>query len=257
MKKCRFTVFLAAVLCAVLSCGPAYANTKSAGDGYLIADDLYKMADYSGPYRMSDGSSLEIVWLKEDPGNVGFAGKDLESGERPLIIPMGYHMTYWFVIDNGLMEVKTKSQPVAPLYIEYKNENATGPMNQYLYRKNTDSAANTICYDLPQGYDYSKFGNYIISVKRVTKLTFDGSEAVYEVEEPESYLTSADGKTAILDQSPSEQIYRIEKGDTLRQLADRIYGDPDKWSILYRRNRSVIRSADRIYAGQMIVLPKM
>ncbi len=51
------------------------------------------------------------------------------------------------------------------------------------------------------------------------------------------------------------QYYTIEKGDTLSKIADRFYGDPQKYKDLFDANREVIQDPDKIYPGQKIRVP--
>lgn len=241
------------LLTVVLGSGPVYGKTPSVENGYLRADDIEQTPGYGSSYQLSDGTIVDIEWVKVGSGNVGFTGRELDSGEQTLIMPTGFKMTYWFVIDNGFREIRTPAQQVVPLYIEYKNENAARPSEQFLYKKNPAAAANTICYNMPQDFDYAELGNWIISVKRVIRVTSTTTDAEYESAEREVYLTNENGNASIIDWSP--QVYRVAKGDTLWNIADSLCGSPDRWKELYRPNQSVIQNPDKIYAGQMIVLP--
>jgi prophage tail gpP-like protein len=51
--------------------------------------------------------------------------------------------------------------------------------------------------------------------------------------------------------------YTIVKGDTLWSIATRAYGNPMKWSKIYRANASVLKSnnADLIYPGEVVYIP--
>ena len=51
------------------------------------------------------------------------------------------------------------------------------------------------------------------------------------------------------------QFYTIEKGDTLSKIAERHYGDANKWRSLFDANREVIEDPDKIYPGQTIRIP--
>ena len=49
--------------------------------------------------------------------------------------------------------------------------------------------------------------------------------------------------------------YTVQPGDTLSAIAGRFYGDPGAWPVLYQANRSQVRSADMIVAGQVLSIP--
>ena len=68
----------------------------------------------------------------------------------------------------------------------------------------------------------------------------------------------ADGMT-ISDGSQvggDDEFYVIEKGDTLWEIADKAYGDGNKFKQIVEVNREVIKDADRIFPGQKIRIPK-
>ncbi|MRJ02565.1 MAG: peptidoglycan-binding protein LysM [Epsilonproteobacteria bacterium] len=48
------------------------------------------------------------------------------------------------------------------------------------------------------------------------------------------------------------EIYEIQKGDTLWAIAERFYGDGNKWKKIFEDNREVIKDPDLIYPGQKI-----
>ncbi len=56
--------------------------------------------------------------------------------------------------------------------------------------------------------------------------------------------------------APKTEYYTIESGDTLSKIADRFYGDPQKYQELFEANREVIQDPDKIYPGQKIRVPK-
>ena len=56
--------------------------------------------------------------------------------------------------------------------------------------------------------------------------------------------------------SPSSTYYTIESGDTLSKIADRFYGDPQKYHDIFEANREVIKDPDKIYPGQKIRVPQ-
>jgi nucleoid-associated protein YgaU len=47
----------------------------------------------------------------------------------------------------------------------------------------------------------------------------------------------------------------IRRGDTLWDIADRVYGDGYKYRTIYRANRDKIRRPGRIYPGQVLDIP--
>ncbi|TFZ58599.1 LysM peptidoglycan-binding domain-containing protein [Methylorubrum sp. Q1] len=78
----------------------------------------------------------------------------------------------------------------------------------------------------------------------------------------------ADGKAAALSPRrpdgteggsvfvPEVATARITRGDSLWQISRRIYGRGNRYTVIYDANQDQIRDPNRIYPGQMFVLPK-
>jgi hypothetical protein len=49
--------------------------------------------------------------------------------------------------------------------------------------------------------------------------------------------------------------YTVAKGDTLEKIAAKFYGDSKKWRGIYEANRDVLKSPNRIYPGQKLMIP--
>lgn len=47
----------------------------------------------------------------------------------------------------------------------------------------------------------------------------------------------------------------IRRGDTLWDIAERVYDNPMRYRQIYRANRHIVRRPGRIYPGQVLVLP--
>ncbi len=56
--------------------------------------------------------------------------------------------------------------------------------------------------------------------------------------------------------APKVTYYTVESGDTLSKIAERHYGDPQKYKELFEANREVIQDPDKIYPGQKIRIPQ-
>jgi len=56
-----------------------------------------------------------------------------------------------------------------------------------------------------------------------------------------------------------KKIYKVwiwqENGDTLWRIAQKVYGDKDKWPLIYQANRDVIKDPNRIYPKQVLKIP--
>jgi nucleoid-associated protein YgaU len=47
-----------------------------------------------------------------------------------------------------------------------------------------------------------------------------------------------------------------ETGDCLRSLAQKYYGDPEKWTLIYDANRDQISDPSKIYPKQELIIPE-
>lgn len=54
----------------------------------------------------------------------------------------------------------------------------------------------------------------------------------------------------------SNDVYYVRKGDTLSKIAGDLYGDHDKWNIIYKANRENIGNAQKIRIGQALIIPR-
>jgi nucleoid-associated protein YgaU len=46
-----------------------------------------------------------------------------------------------------------------------------------------------------------------------------------------------------------------ENGDTLWRIAQKVYGDKDKWPLIYKANRNIIKDPNKIYPKQKLRIP--
>ena len=53
----------------------------------------------------------------------------------------------------------------------------------------------------------------------------------------------------------SGRTYTVVAGDSLSKIAKRVYGNPQKWRVIYEANRSLIKNPDLIHPGQIFTLP--
>ncbi len=49
--------------------------------------------------------------------------------------------------------------------------------------------------------------------------------------------------------------YRVRRGDTLSGIAQTVYGDRNKWNIIFSANRDILRRADYLREGQVLYIP--
>lgn len=51
--------------------------------------------------------------------------------------------------------------------------------------------------------------------------------------------------------------YTVQKGDYLKKIAKQVYGDEEKWEVIFEANRVSIKNPNLIYEGQVFVIPDL
>jgi nucleoid-associated protein YgaU len=54
---------------------------------------------------------------------------------------------------------------------------------------------------------------------------------------------------------PTDELYTVVAGDTLRSIAQRFYGDENQWQRIFDENRDQINDPDVISVGQVLLIP--
>ena len=49
--------------------------------------------------------------------------------------------------------------------------------------------------------------------------------------------------------------YTVQKSDTLQKISSKFYGTTKKWTKIYNANRDKLKSPEKIYPGQVLVIP--
>jgi LysM repeat protein len=75
---------------------------------------------------------------------------------------------------------------------------------------------------------------------------------------PQVVYSEASGDSGINASANGAQneYYVVQKGDTLQKISEKIFGTTQKWKSIYEANRNILKSPDRIRAGQKLVIPK-
>ncbi|WP_407910181.1 LysM peptidoglycan-binding domain-containing protein [Lysobacter claricitrinus] len=53
----------------------------------------------------------------------------------------------------------------------------------------------------------------------------------------------------------TQRTYTVQQGDSLSKIAKHVYGDAERWHLIFDANRERISDPDRIYPGQVLMLP--
>lgn len=70
-----------------------------------------------------------------------------------------------------------------------------------------------------------------------------------------SEVQSGSSSTAPTPAGRTPRTYTVVTGDNLSKIAKRVYGNPNKWRVIYEANREVIKNPDLIRPGQVLSLP--
>ena len=49
--------------------------------------------------------------------------------------------------------------------------------------------------------------------------------------------------------------YTVQKNDTLQKISHKFYGTTRKWGLIYKNNKGIIKSPDKVYPGLRIKIP--
>lgn len=61
--------------------------------------------------------------------------------------------------------------------------------------------------------------------------------------------------TSVTTSTAPVVIHIVERGDSLRMIAERYYGDSSMWELIFEANREVLESPSLIVPGQQLVIP--
>ena len=54
---------------------------------------------------------------------------------------------------------------------------------------------------------------------------------------------------------PEKQFYTVVAGDTLSKIAKQVYGNANKYPVIFEANKPMLKHPDKIYPGQVLVIP--
>lgn len=56
---------------------------------------------------------------------------------------------------------------------------------------------------------------------------------------------------------PAKQYYTVKKGDYISKIAKEVYGNANKYPIIFEANRPMLKNPDLIYPGQVLIIPPL
>ncbi len=53
----------------------------------------------------------------------------------------------------------------------------------------------------------------------------------------------------------TETFYTVQSGDSLSKISKEVYGDPNKYTVIFEANKPMLAHPDKIYPGQVLYVP--
>jgi len=105
------------------------------------------------------------------------------------------------------------------------------------------------------------WGNYDVTLPVGVPATAQGTLEVFEVSqkdgsEQNKVVVAITFGPALLHPYHGFAQYTVVGGDTLSGIAEKYYGDPSKWPIIFEANRYQIQDPNRIFLGQVLRIPQ-
>ena len=69
-------------------------------------------------------------------------------------------------------------------------------------------------------------------------------------------IASVDDRITVVTPEPEADFYEVQSGDSLSKIAKKYYGDAQRYNEIFEANKPMLKSADLIYPGQMLRIPK-
>jgi nucleoid-associated protein YgaU len=71
-----------------------------------------------------------------------------------------------------------------------------------------------------------------------------------------SDVESGSSSAAAEPDAPNQlRTYEVKKGDSLSKIAKHVYGDAGKWKQIFEANGDQLSNPDKIYPGQVLIIP--
>ena len=70
-------------------------------------------------------------------------------------------------------------------------------------------------------------------------------------------IAKVDDRLIVTTPAPEAEFYEVKSGDSLSKISKKFYGDPMKYNEIFEANKPMLKSADLIYPGQKLRIPKL
>ena len=72
-----------------------------------------------------------------------------------------------------------------------------------------------------------------------------------------SGVARVDDLLVVKEPAPEAQWHTVVSGDNLSKIAEKFYGDPNKYPVIFEANKPMLTHPDKIYPGQMLRIPPL
>lgn len=69
-------------------------------------------------------------------------------------------------------------------------------------------------------------------------------------------IGSVENNVSVTDSAAEATYYIVKSGDTLSAISKQVYGDPNKYNQIFEANKPMLSHPDKIYPGQVLIIPK-
>lgn len=63
--------------------------------------------------------------------------------------------------------------------------------------------------------------------------------------------------SAVAPPAPEKQFYTVKKGDYLSKIAKQVYGNANKYNVIFEANKPMLKDPNLIYPGQVLIIPPL
>ncbi len=70
-------------------------------------------------------------------------------------------------------------------------------------------------------------------------------------------VEKVDDNIDVREKAPPSQHHTVAKGDTLSAIAKKVYGDANKYQVIFEANQPMLKHPDKIYPGQVLRIPPL
>lgn len=202
----------------------------------------------------ADGKSFE-----DNPHDMkGY--RNLTAGQIIMDMEDGYEISYEYRIrgmnTEDTEEYVAEGGKITPYYRAIPSSTVSDSEKQYTYVSNAPKELPVIP-DFPKDYDWKKHKETTLQVSSYVTVRSLKDGSIYSYYSRLSSVTNLDKEVPdCYFLTPTDlEGYTIQKGDSLRKIAQKYYGNSDDWIYILKRNQEYIPDADRIQPGTFIVIP--